>query len=53
MRGLLTKLLGDKGERYAARYLKKQGFRIVARNHKNQFGEIDLIATDGDQVVFV
>jgi len=53
MRNLFTKLLGDKGERYAARYLKKQGFRIVARNHKNQFGEIDLIATDGNQVVFV
>ncbi len=53
MRSLLTRLLGDKGERLAARYLKKQGFRIIAWNYKNQFGEIDLIAVDGDQVVFV
>ncbi len=53
MRNLFTKLLGDKGERYAARYLKKRGFQIIDRNHRNQFGEIDLIAIDGSQVVFV
>ncbi len=55
MRSLFKRLLrlGDRGERYAARYLKKQGLRIVARNYRNQFGEIDLIAVDGDQVVFV
>ncbi len=53
MRTLLTKFLGDKGERHAARFLKKQGFRIIARNYKNQFGDLDLIALDGDQVVFV
>lgn len=53
MRSLLTRLLGDKGERLAARYLRKQGLRIIARNYKNQFGEIDLIAVDGSQVVFV
>lgn len=53
MRALLTRLLGDKGERLAARYLRKQGMRILARNYRNQFGEIDLIALDGDQVVFV
>ncbi len=53
MRGLLTRFLGDRGERYAARYLRRQGFRILARQYRNQFGEIDLIALDGDQVVFV
>lgn len=53
MRALLTRLLGDKGERYAARFLRRQGFRIIARQYRNQFGEIDLIALDGDQVVFI
>lgn len=53
MRSLFSKFLGDKGERFAARYLKKQGFRILAKNHKTPVGEIDLIALDGNQVVFV
>jgi putative endonuclease len=53
MRTLLTRLLGDKGERLAARFLRQQGLRIIARNFKNHIGEIDLIALDGDQVVFV
>lgn len=45
--------LGDKGERVAARYLKRQGFRILARGHRNQAGEIDLIARDGNTLVFI
>lgn len=53
MRGWLARLLGNKGERQAARFLRRLGYRIVARQHKNQFGEIDLIALDGDCVVFV
>lgn len=53
MRSLLTRLLGDKGERHAARFLRRQGFRIVATNYRSQIGEIDLIAVDGSQVVFV
>lgn len=48
----LHKLLGDKGERAAARFLKSAGYRIIAHSYRNQFGEIDLIAMDGNQVVF-
>ena len=47
------KLLGKVGEDKAAAYLKKQGYKIIARNYKNAFGEIDIIATDGEYTVFV
>ena len=53
MRGWLTRWLGDRGERAAARYLRQQGFKILARQHSSRLGEIDLIALDGDCVVFV
>lgn len=53
MRGLLARLLGDRGERAAVRLLKKLGYRILAKQYRNQFGEIDVIAQDGDQIVFV
>ena len=53
MKRFLHLLLGDRGERVAVRFLKKQGFRIIARQYRNQFGEVDIIAKDGRQVVFV
>ncbi len=53
MRGLLAKLLGNRGERLAGRYLRRQGFKILARQHRSTFGEIDLIALDGATIVFV
>lgn len=45
--------LGKQGEQLAARFLKQKGMVIVARNHRNRFGEIDLIAYDNQTVVFV
>ncbi|REJ73667.1 MAG: YraN family protein [Planctomycetota bacterium] len=51
--GWLTRWLGDAGERVAVRHLKRQGFRIVARNSRSRIGEIDVIAMDGDCIVFV
>lgn len=53
LRGWVTRLLGNKGERLAARFLKQQGYRILARQHRTALGEIDLIALDGECVVFV
>ena len=38
--------LGGRGERTAARHLKATGYRILARNLRTRFGEIDLIAQD-------
>jgi putative endonuclease len=37
--------LGQRGEDAAARYLKQQGFRILARGHDSRLGELDIIAT--------
>lgn len=53
MRRWLKKLLGNRGERVAARFLRQAGFRIVARQYGNRWGEIDLIALDGETIVFV
>jgi putative endonuclease len=48
-----NRLLGDRGEQEAANYLKRQGLRVLDRGYRTQHGEIDLIALDGDVVVFV
>lgn len=53
MRGRWTRWLGDEGERLASRHLRRLGYTIVARQYRNQWGEIDLIALDGDCLVFV
>lgn len=45
--------LGAQGELLAERYLLRQGYFIVGRNHRSRLGEIDLIAVDRDTVVFV
>jgi putative endonuclease len=44
---------GERGEALAARYLEKKGYRIVARNFRCPYGEIDLIASQGEYLVFV
>ncbi|HZP57157.1 MAG TPA: YraN family protein [Dehalococcoidia bacterium] len=45
--------LGDFGERVAAAHLEAKGYRIVGRKFRVRDCEIDLIAVDGDQLVFV
>jgi putative endonuclease len=46
-------VLGRAGEKCAARFLRRQGFRIVTRNYSCYAGEIDIVALDGKTVVFV
>ncbi|MEZ6059753.1 MAG: YraN family protein [Planctomycetaceae bacterium] len=53
MKRFLHKLLGDRGEREAARFLKKQGLKILGQQYRDRSGEIDIIALDGSQIVFV
>lgn len=53
MKNLFRLLLGDRGERAAVRYLKKQRFRILAKQYRNSYGEVDIIAQDGKTTVFV
>ncbi len=45
--------VGRRGEDIAARYLAARGYHIVARNVRTPYGEIDLIARLGDELVFV
>jgi len=47
------RLLGESGEAAAARWLRRAGLTIVARGFRVRYGEIDLIARDGQVVVFV
>ena len=44
---------GRRAEQIAADYLTELGYRIVKRNYRCKLGEVDLIARDGDEVVFV
>ena len=45
--------LGLRGEKAAARYLKRQGYIIVGHGERDRIGEIDLVAVDGKTIVFV
>lgn len=49
---LTTKQKGDYGEDKAASYLKRKGYKILERNYRNHFCEIDIIAQKKDTVVF-
>jgi putative endonuclease len=44
---------GIRGEDMAIKTLKKKGYKIVERNHRNKLGEIDVIAEEGGCLVFV
>lgn len=43
--------LGKRGERAAARYLRRRGYAVVAGGHRGRYGEIDLIAVWRREVV--
>lgn len=53
MRATARQLLGQKGEELARRHLEEQGYRILARNYRCAAGEMDVIAQDGEYLVFV
>lgn len=44
---------GRKNEALAENFLKKKGYKIIEQNYSNHLGEIDLIATEKDILVFV
>jgi len=48
-----NKLTGAWGEALAAEYLRKKHYRIVASGYRCRFGEIDLIARNKRNLVFV
>lgn len=51
--GKTTKEIGEKAERFAQQFLRQNGLKILANNVSYSFGEIDLIAEDGDELVFI
>ena len=53
MKVLLKKLFGNRGERAAIRFLRKQGYKILHRQYRSRMGEIDVVAKDGERLVFV
>jgi len=46
-------LLGKKGEEIALEYLRKKGFKILKQNWREGKDEVDIIANDGEYLVFV
>jgi putative endonuclease len=46
------KSLGRLGEQLAADHFERLGWEIVERNYQTRFGELDLVAIDGDTLVF-
>lgn len=48
-----TRKVGNEAEDLAERFLKKNGFKILARNFYIRGGELDIIARDGEDLVFV
>ena len=47
------KAIGNKGEVFAAEYYKKLGFTVTAQNYTCRGGEIDIIAENGEYIIFV
>ena len=47
------KVLGRKGEKLVEAYIRAQGYKVIKRNYRTPFGEADIIAEDGDEVVFI
>ena len=45
--------LGKLGEELAASYLQEKGYRLLERNYRCRLGEIDIVALDGEVLVFV
>lgn len=48
-----NKLTGNYGEDIACEFLEKQGYEIIERNFKCKIGEIDIIAKDREEIIFV
>ncbi len=48
-----SKELGSIGEDEAVRFLEKKGCKVLDRNYRTRFGEVDIIVRDGQVVAFV
>ena len=48
-----TKDVGRLGENIAARYLKKNGYKILAKNQRQSHNELDIVASNKEFILFV
>lgn len=48
-----AKELGRRGEDLAAAHFERLGYRVLARNHRTRFGELDLVLADEDEATIV
>ena len=48
-----SQMLGSFGEKVAAKFLRKNGYKIIERNYTNKIGEVDLIALYGNLLVLI
>ncbi|MCL2591731.1 MAG: YraN family protein [Defluviitaleaceae bacterium] len=44
---------GKSGEKLAVKFLRQKGYRILHKNYKTNLGEIDIIISDGETLIFV
>ena len=49
----MSRAEGMQGEALVARYLRERGYQLAAHGYRSRYGEIDLIAWDGDVLCFV
>ena len=45
--------IGQLGEDIAVKYLEKHGYKILDRNYRKPWGEIDIVAQQSDELVFI
>lgn len=50
---MTTLAIGARFEQYALEHLELAGLRLVARNWRTRYGELDLVMRDGQELVFV
>lgn len=48
-----NKIIGNFGEERAIEYLRKQKYKIIDKNYRCNFGEVDIIAMDNDCLCFI
>lgn len=53
MKKFSTQSIGEAGEEYTVKFLKKKKYKILERNYRKRYGEIDIIAENKNYIVFV
>lgn len=53
MESLNNKKTGNDGEERAAKFLQHAGYRVLERNYRSRYGEVDIIVCKEDTVAFV